>query len=263
MSWMCLMYHDVLPETRASGGGGERFATTLEAFETMLGAIDQSGHVGCSVDQAVKEGGSSIAISFDDGTRSQFDYAVPSLLDRGMSATFFVTTDWVGRPGYMTWDELRQISALGMSVQSHTRSHPFLSELNETAVMSEFFDSKTALDRELKQETDQISLPGGNQPRRGLSHLLEEAGYRVVAGSRWGRNPHPTPHVSRRLLRRCTMRATVSSSDAQELIRPNAWRDAARFGRESALNTVRATLGASRYASWRKSFLDALTGETS
>jgi len=256
MSWVCLMFHDVLPATEASGGGAERFAVPVTAFERWLDTIKDAEFAGCSVATAVATPDRRrVAISFDDGTRSQFDHAVPALRARGMTATFYVTTDWIGRPGYMTWDELRQLTAWGMSVQSHTRSHRFLSELSDDALRDELAGSKAVLDAELAQDTAELSFPGGNAPRRRWRVRLWEAGYRRVAGSRWGRNPDDAPPS--RWIRRCTARGSASPAEMRRVLAGDPWLTLTRYPREAALNGVRAALGASRYERWRRRVLDA------
>jgi peptidoglycan/xylan/chitin deacetylase (PgdA/CDA1 family) len=258
MSWVCLMYHDVLPATNAAGGGPERFAVPLESFERMLDTIAEAGYRGCSLSAAVAAPGQRlVAITFDDGSVSQFACALPALVARGMTATFFVTTDWIGTPGYMSWDQLRQMVDRGMSVQSHTRSHPFLSELGHDALRRELEESKAALDRALGQNTTEISLPGGNPPRRSLRPLLAEAGYRVVARSRWGRNGEPA-RTGVTWIRRCAARGRVTADEARRVLQGDARLALARYPREALLNGIRSVLGASRYARWRRRLLDTL-----
>lgn len=259
MPWRCLMYHEVLPATNATGGGPERFAVPLESFETMLDAIQSTGHVGCSIEEALGIREPRVAISFDDGTKSQFDHAVPALVARDMTATFFVTTDLIGESGFMDWGDLRQLSSLGMSVQSHTKSHPFLSELNRAELTAELRESKSVLDAKLNQDTDQISFPGGNAPRWRLRHLLGECGYRLVAGSRWGTNRGRRGLDHRRPLYRCTMRGAISAAEARYILGSPTLLSLRTCSKELALNTVRAAIGPSRYARWRRRFLDSLS----
>jgi peptidoglycan/xylan/chitin deacetylase (PgdA/CDA1 family) len=183
-----------------------------------------------------------------------------------MTATFFVTVDWVGRPGFMTWDQLGQLTEWGMSVQSHTKSHPFLSELDRDRLRAELAESKEALDRALGQDTTQIALPGGNAPRLGLRDVLSEVGYHVVATSRWGRNSEGSESVlakKRRWIRRCTVPRSFSSELARRVAVGDPRLTATRYPREVALNGVRAVLGASRYARWRRRLLDVLEGRPS
>jgi len=67
-----------------------------------------------------------IVLTFDDGYRDAYEYAFPLLKKYGMNGTFFVISDFInsGNPAYLTWDMVKEMSASGMSIESHTRSHP-------------------------------------------------------------------------------------------------------------------------------------------
>ncbi|HET9947370.1 MAG TPA: polysaccharide deacetylase family protein [Longimicrobiales bacterium] len=256
--WVCLMYHDVVTRGPMGGGGPERFTVTRGAFAAMLDWVRAEGYAGCSLETALRPGSHRpVAITFDDGTSGQFENAAPALVERGMTATFFVVTDWVGTPGFMTWDELRQLKAWGMSVQSHSRSHPHMSEIDEARLRSELADSKARLDEELAQETTQIALPAGDKPRRGFRHLFGEVGYRVVATSRWGTNARDAREAGAAAvwIRRCTVPRELDRELALRILAADARLGLTRYWREAALNAVRAGLGASRYARWRRKLL--------
>jgi peptidoglycan/xylan/chitin deacetylase (PgdA/CDA1 family) len=257
--WVSLVYHDVQPTLPRSGGGPERFSVSTAAFECVLDAITRSGYRGCSVADAFASQGRRVAITFDDGTSGQYDYAVPALLARGMTATFYVTTDWVGRPGHMTWEQLREIVAAGMSVQSHTRSHPFLSELDAERLRAELATSKATLDDRLGQDTAEIAFPGGDAPAKPLRYLLAETGYRIAVGTRWGVNPDVSEERTlRRFVKRCTVRGDATPQTAQRIIEADLWLGLRSRGKEVVLRGVRSALGASRYARWRRRALDAI-----
>ena len=263
VAWVCLMFHDVSSSLPGSGGGPERFSVPISSFELILDTITAAGCVGCSLATALDlRDRPRVGITFDDGTVGQFAHAVPALRVRDMTATFFVTTDWIGTPGFMSWDQLRRLSDWGMSIQSHTLSHPFLSELGEERLRKELKLSKLALDRELGQETTQIALPGGNGPKRALRSLVGEAGYRVVAGSRWGRNYDKADaySISNRV-RRCTVPRSLTPGLARRVITGDSRLTLARYPREAMLNGLRAWLGATRYSVLRRRLLDFLADQ--
>lgn len=255
--FVALCYHDVLPSTQAAGGGAERFAVPTAMFERMLDAICALDHRGCSLEVAIRSVRERrVAITFDDATESQYLHAMPALRARGMTATVYAVPQWVGRQGYMSWDQLREIKSWGMSVQSHSFSHPFLSECTREQLRAELRDSKAALDRELGQQTMEIAFPGGDPPRFGLRGELVAAGYTVHVGTRWGVNVDG--RVGRPFVRRCTVRGDLSEADARRYVLGNRWMAAMNNPKEMLLRSMRAALGPSRYARWRRRFLDAL-----
>ena len=68
----------------------------------------------------------TVAVSFDDGYRDNFEQAAPVLERLGLPATFFVVTDWMGtdvvpwwdrqqgvRHPWMTWEQVRMLQQKG------------------------------------------------------------------------------------------------------------------------------------------------------
>jgi peptidoglycan/xylan/chitin deacetylase (PgdA/CDA1 family) len=251
------MYHDVAAQRPGVSGGREHFSVSRASFEAQLDQLADLGYRACSVEQAAAQPGtpSTVAISFDDGDAGQYQRGFPALARRGMGATFFITTDWVGRPGYVSWDGLREMKAAGMSIQSHSRSHPFLSELGGDALRRELVDSRVALDAQLGQQTQSLALPGGDPPRARLRRLLAETGYSVIATSRWGVN-QPAAGTAPVWVKRCTVSGDLSATQFRRIVEGDpglAWR---RQVREATLRALRRSLGPSRYAHWRRRFLD-------
>lgn len=261
---VCLLYHDVVADLVAPPTGPSRFAVCHRSFEEQLDLIRDCGYHGCSIAAALtRPSERSLAISFDDGDLGQFTRAFPALVARGMTATFFVTTSWVGKRGYVTWAQLREMKYAGMSVQSHTRTHPFLSELDAQALRDELHGSKADLDDALQQATDMLALPGGDFPPSGLRRMVSESGYRVVATSRWGSNRAVAPAGTEPLyLRRCTVRGMPTPEHVRRVLAGDRWLGGQRRLREAVLSAVRRSLGPSRYARWRRHVLEALVGAT-
>jgi peptidoglycan/xylan/chitin deacetylase (PgdA/CDA1 family) len=256
--WVCLMYHDVLEGGAAPGGGAEYFAVSIDGFKRQLDYIKSQGRQGCSLESwLAAPSPERVPITFDDGTASQYQHAFPALAERGMSATFFAVTQWTGRPGFATWDQLREMRRAGMSIQSHTRTHPFLSEQGPDALRSELSGSAEELGRELEVRPTTLALPGGDAPRRRFRPMIGEAGYRVVATSHWGVNAeHDNSPV--RYVRRCTIRGETPLSRFHAILSGDAALGLRQGLRESVLGWTRSALGASRYARWRRSALEVL-----
>ena len=251
--WVCLMYHDIGSRRDHGGpiaaGDDPTFTVTPEGFATQLDLLAALGYRGVSLDRAVAGGVSDpVAITFDDGNIGQVRHGVQALAGRGMTATFFVTTDWIGKPGFASWSELRDMKAAGMSIQSHSRSHPLLASVDRSRARAELVESKSALDEALGQDTDTFALPGGSLPPGDWRGLFAEAGYRWVATSQWGINA-PTPGTP--AIKRCTVRGDVSAGWFERVLRGDRRLAAARLVREGLLATARTLMGPTRYTDVR------------
>jgi peptidoglycan/xylan/chitin deacetylase (PgdA/CDA1 family) len=252
--WACLMYHSI----PASLDDADYFAVPRAAFAAQLDRLAALGLAGCALEsvllQAPTPGGlRPVAITFDDGRADNFTEAFPELVARSMTATFFVITSRVGTPGYVSWEQLGEMRKAGMSIQSHTDTHPFLSELPGEDVSRELATSRRALDEKLSQRTTTLSLPNGDAPRGWTAGDFDRAGYRWVATSEYAPNGASSWRVGRYTVRRAT---TLDEFD--HIVRNLPTALSAEGLRLRVLASVRTLLGVSRYARLRRRVLRAL-----
>ena len=119
-------------------------------------------------------------VTFDDGHISNFDYALPALLSRGLSARFFITVGWSGqKPGYMGWRELRALHESGQLIGAHGWSHALLTRCAPGDFDVELRKAKSVLEDKLGTSITTMSLPGGRYNRQVLA-ACREAGYTQV-----------------------------------------------------------------------------------
>jgi peptidoglycan/xylan/chitin deacetylase (PgdA/CDA1 family) len=121
-----------------------------------------------------------VIISFDDGWEDQFVYALPRLEKYHYRATFFVVTNSVGSPGFLSWSQLHGILAKGMEIRSHSRSHPRLDKINNPGILwDQIYTSKQILKNQLGAAVDEFAYPYGSYNATTAS-TVRLAGYKTA-----------------------------------------------------------------------------------
>ena len=119
----------------------------------------------------------AVLMTFDDGNVSDVEIALPSLLDRGMTAWFFVCAGRVGKRGYLDGPGIRRLSSAGMKVGSHGKNHVDWRKLGDAELHVEIVDAKRKLEDICGCTIDEASVPFGSYDRRVLAKL-RSSGYR-------------------------------------------------------------------------------------
>jgi len=119
-----------------------------------------------------------VILTFDDGYRDNYENAFPALRDRGMTATFFVVTDFIDeeRPEYMTWEMAREMLAGGMSIESHGRNHASLKGRDDDYLIWQALGSLETIAYELGVRPRFVAYPAGEYDANTM-RIFESAGY--------------------------------------------------------------------------------------
>lgn len=141
----------------------------------------------------------AVALTFDDGYRGLLDHALPVLERFGFRATFFLVSDRMGTTNtwdaghgdpprsLMGWSEAAALVGQGMEIGSHSRTHPFLTDLSEPEMESEIRGSKEAIEDRLGRPVRFFSYPHGLHDSRSR-RLVASAGYTAACTSQFGGN---------------------------------------------------------------------------
>lgn len=183
------MYHEILSGGQVPsrpGPGYARYVIRDGLFRQHLEAILDAGAVGVSVTDALRGAGSGaplVALTFDDGCESDLAVAAPLLREVGFGATFFITVGHVDTPGFLSRTQLAELAASGFEIGSHSMTHAYLSDLDDSALLDEIRLSRRILEDICDVPVVHLSCPGGRWDRR-VASIAREAGYQSVADSR-------------------------------------------------------------------------------
>jgi len=192
-----LMYHEVTTEDKLEqvcNKTQRTFVLTLSQFEAQMKWLAKAGYSTISLydvvniiqnENSVQLPNKPIIITFDDGYEGNYLYALPILKQFGFTAVFFIVVNRIGTPYMMDWWQLKQLVSSGMSIQSHTMTHPLLGKLDRDGVAYELKESKQELQNKLQIGVDFVSLPYGSY-NEFYKDIAIEAGYQGGCSSKIG-----------------------------------------------------------------------------
>jgi peptidoglycan/xylan/chitin deacetylase (PgdA/CDA1 family) len=102
----------------------------------------------------------------------------------------------------LTWDEVREMHALGMTIGSHTMTHPNLPSAGADSARAELTQSRARLEQEVNAPVTMFSYPNGGADRYmtpEIREVVRETGYHAATTSR---NAFATPQSDRFALER-------------------------------------------------------------
>jgi peptidoglycan/xylan/chitin deacetylase (PgdA/CDA1 family) len=177
MSQFILNFHGIGPVPRNLDDGERNCWLDRDFFEAVLELLPGAPHV---------------RLTFDDGNSSDCEIVLPSLLRRGLQASFFICSDRLDQPAFLSRVQMRELQSRGMRIGSHGASHIPWRHLPADRLRKETVDSRHILEEVCGRAVDAAACPFGSYDRRVLRNL-RQAGYRFVytsdggasAGSAW------------------------------------------------------------------------------
>lgn len=166
--------------------------------------------------------GVKVVITFDDGHISNHSMALPDLQAAGLSAYFFVTSEFSDSREYFCRPEhLAELHNAGMVVGSHGVTHRFLDDdLSRDELERELEDSANYLQNAIGEKVNSISFPGGRYSENTLE-LASECGYSQLFGSQTGVN-NSFEKESRDPILRVALKKTTTIEEFQQILTANS-----------------------------------------
>jgi peptidoglycan/xylan/chitin deacetylase (PgdA/CDA1 family) len=254
------MYHEIELAGRTTcetEPGYSRYVLSEREFRRQMSWLEAEAFQGISVAEALKQpprhhekDRKPIAITFDDGCETDLIAAAPALKQSGFNATFYVIAGRLGKRGYLSERQLRELSDEGFEIGCHSMTHRYLPDLDEDALRVEVVEAKKRIEQIIGKRVANFSCPGGRWSA-GVARVAREAGYDSLATSRTGAN-----NCSADLFRlsRVAMTAGTSMDDYERLCRGEGL--LLRRAREHLFDTAKGLLGNSLYEKVRSLVLN-------
>ena len=117
-----------------------------------------------------------VIISLDDGYADLYTAAFPVLSAHDFKAVAYIPSGFIGRPGYVTADQVVQLDHNAIEVAAHTVDHADLARSSAGSVWRELVQSKQSLEALLGHPVLDFAYPSGKFNAQVVS-AVRQAGY--------------------------------------------------------------------------------------
>ena len=176
-----LMYHSL-------DSSGSVVSVAPDRFQEQIRCLAEMGYRGISLSEAVSHKESrgqwpdrSVVLTFDDGYANFCDSAFPVLAQYGFTATLFIVTDHMGghnnwgppptrlgtRP-ILSWQQAIELSAHGVEIGAHTKTHPDLRRIPPARVKDEMVSCRGEIEDRVQRRVLSFAYPFGRASQTAI-----------------------------------------------------------------------------------------------
>lgn len=154
---------------------GSVLSFPVRLFESLLESLSLSNIPVLSLDELLKnETKKGIALTFDDGMKSVFSEALPVLKEYKLASHLYLTAGVVGKNNQwptqpksarefemLSWDDIERLQNAGMSIESHTMTHPDMRVLSVAQMEEECELADELIERHTGRRPQYFAYPYG------------------------------------------------------------------------------------------------------
>ncbi len=181
-----LMYHYIREYSDPKDKLGVNLSVSPAHFTAQMTAIKEAGYTPITftdLNKPLPE--KPLILSFDDGYLDAYTGGLPILQQFKVPATFYIITDFLDKPNYMSTEQVKALDAAGMEIASHTLDHKSLDKLGEADQRREMAESKAQLESLLGKPVVHFCYPSGRYDQTSIA-LAKELGYRTATTTKPG-----------------------------------------------------------------------------
>ena len=127
-----------------------------------------------------------VLITIDDGYQSFYKNAWPILKKSEIPFILFVSTREVGKKGYMSWEDIREINKYDfVEIGNHSHSHDYLIDFTEVDIKDDLKKSISIFKDQLGKNSIFFSYPFGEYSS-ALKDIVIDLGFKYAFGQHSG-----------------------------------------------------------------------------
>jgi len=146
---------------------------------------------------------------------SDYDIVLPLLQAHDATATFFITSNFVGREGYLSWAQVKRLHEAGMEIGSHSLSHPYSTTISQEELMIEMQQSKFQIEQQIGAEVRSFAYPYGDYSQSTHQTAIA-AGYKYICTSKPG-----LCKTNSVIMERNSIHSNTITQDIEKLLNPS------------------------------------------
>lgn len=137
----------------------------------------------------------AVVVTIDDGWKCTYTHIYPEMQRLRMPFTVFVYPKFIGQSAYaLSWKQVREMSDAGVDIQSHSYSHPFLTQRRHRSFADDYYaqwlarelrDSKSEIEKKTGKPVRFLAYPYGDYDARVVS-AAEKSGYEAAVTAEFG-----------------------------------------------------------------------------
>lgn len=155
-----------------------------------------------------------VVLSFDDGHDNAYGAAFPALAARGMVGSFYIITQAMDTPRYLTWGQAGDMWNAGMEIGNHSATHASLRGLSASALSAETQGSADTIQSILGKRPLTYCYPFGHFDRPARI-AVRDSGHLGAITTQDGTLHSPE---ERYILRRVRVRYSTSAEQLSALV---------------------------------------------
>jgi peptidoglycan/xylan/chitin deacetylase (PgdA/CDA1 family) len=165
-----LMYHHIEDQPPGVDAIRRDLSVSPERFEAQLHYLKQAGYESITLNDLALHltvgkplPPKPIIFTFDDGYADAYTNAFPLLQRFGFGGTFFVISEPVDArdPDFVSWAEVEEMHAAGMSFEPHSYNHPDLRNRGFDFVVFQILAPKEAIEARTGEPCRFFAYPAG------------------------------------------------------------------------------------------------------